>query len=474
MSKREGLVKKLTFAAVFVLFAAFAFAEDKEGIDLTIYNQNFGLVKVRRGIDIKEGISNVRFSDVASGIEPESVHFKSLTDPAGCVIQEQNYEYDLVSADKLLAKYIDKKIKIAAQNDKVYEGLLLSFDEGNIVIAQDNALSMVVRLDYIRQISFPELPEGLITKPTLMWQIANNKSGRHLVEVSYLTQGITWDVDYVAVTDKDDKSLDLSGWVTIDNKSGATYKDAGLKLIAGQVQRAQEERGARLMKLDAMKVAVSEPQFEEKAFFEYHMYTLQRKSTVKNNQTKQISLLSANNVPVKKLFIYDPVDYFGPYWYNYDDGQQGKEQKVKVKLELANSKKNNLGMPLPKGKVKVYKMDSDGSLQFIGEDKIYHTPKDEVIRLYLGDAFDVVGERRKTNYRQGNDWAEESFEISLRNHKETDIEVNVVEHMWRYSNWKITDKSQEFSKKDAQAIEFKVPVAKNSESKVAYTVKYWW
>ncbi|MBP7217122.1 MAG: DUF4139 domain-containing protein [Candidatus Omnitrophica bacterium] len=450
-------------------------AQEKEGIELTIYNQNFALVKDKRMLELKNGVNNIRFSDVAAQIEPTSVHFKSLTDPLGCMIQEQNYEYDLVSADKLLKKYIDKSVNLVAKEGKSYSGSLMSYDGEHIVLSSSGALSMISRKDNIREISFPDLPEGLITKPTLMWQLANNKAGAHLTEVSYLTQGIGWEADYVLVTDKDDKSVDLSGWVTIDNKCGASFKDASLKLIAGEVKRAQEETGMprRAMKMVYEDVA-SVPQFSEQSFFEYHLYTLQRKATVKDNQTKQISLLSANSVPVKKLFIFDPVDYYGWYWYQYDDQQGKKEQKVKVKLELKNSKDNKLGMPLPKGKVKVYKKDSEGSLQFIGEDSIDHTPKDETIRLYLGDAFDVVGERKKINYRQGNDWAEESFEISLRNHKESAIEVNVVERMWRHANWKIIAQSHQFTKKDAQAIEFKVPVAKDAETKITYTVRYWW
>jgi hypothetical protein len=462
----------LFLACLFI--ASSAFAQEKEGVEVTIYNQNFGLVKDRRNLDFTSGVNNIRFSDVAAAIEPESVHFKSLTNPLGCVIQEQNYEYDLVSADKLLSKYIDKKIKVVTKDDKVYEGTLMSYDADQAVILSGNGLSMVARKDNIRDISFPELPEGLITKPTLMWQIANDKAGKQLTEVSYLTNNITWSADYVVVADKDDKFIDLAGWVTVDNKSGAAYKDASLKLIAGEVHRAPQEQGRfdkRVYAAQAMEAAA--PQFEEKAFFEYHMYTLQRKTTVKDNQTKQIALLSANNVPVKKLFIFDPVDYYGWYWYNYE-GSQPKEQKVKVKIEIANTKQNNLGMPLPKGKIKVYKQDSDGSLQFIGEDAIDHTPKDEKIRLYLGDAFDVVAERKKINYRQGEKWAEETFEISLRNHKESDIEVNVVERMWRYANWKITDKSHEFIKKDAQKVEFNVPVPKDGETKITYTVKYWW
>jgi len=468
----------LLLAAILIISTAFVFAEEKEGIELTIYNQNFGLVKDRRLLKLNGGISDIRFSDVAAQIEPTSVHFKSLTAAAGCVIQEQNYEYDLVSADKLLRKYIDKKIKIITKDDKAYEGVLMSYDGENIVIMQNNILSMVCRKDNIRDVSFPELPEGLITKPTLMWQISNDKAGSHLTEVSYLTQGINWNADYVVVTDKDDKKIDLSGWVTIDNKSGASYKDASLKLIAGDVHRVQPEAQmvVRLNMVREEKELGDVSQFVEKAFFEYHLYTLQRKTTVKDNQTKQISLLSANNVPVEKVFIYDPVDYFGWNWYYYEQRQKSKEQKIKVKLLLTNSKQYNLGMPLPKGKVKVYKKDSDGSLQFIGEDQIDHTPKDEQIKLYLGEAFDVVGERKKIDYREDHlaRWAEESFEVSLRNHKDSNIEVSVVEHLWRYTNWKIVVQSHEFTKKDAQTIEFKVPVAKDGETKVTYTVKYWW
>ncbi|MDD4954767.1 MAG: DUF4139 domain-containing protein [Candidatus Omnitrophica bacterium] len=461
--------------AVFVLGFIFCFCASAQEVELTVYNQNFALVKDQRNLDLKKGVNKVDFKDVASLIEPTSVHFVSLTAPDACYILEQNYEYDLVSSDKLLSKYIDKNIKIVTKDAKTYEGILSSYDAGNIVISGADGLSMIVRPDNINQISFDKLPEGLITKPTLVWEIQNNKEGKHLTEVSYLTNGISWLAEYVTVLDKDDNKISLDGWVSINNTSGATYKNSKLKLIAGDVKRVRERYD--LLQASAMGMVeekAAAPQFQEKSFFEYHMYTLQRKATVKNNQIKQISLLSANNVPVKKLFVYDPVDYYGWNWYYYEDNKTTKEQKIKVKIELTNSKQNNLGMPLPKGKVKVYKKDDDGSLQFIGEDQIDHTPKDETIKLYLGDAFDVVGERKKMNFREGDHWAEETFEISLRNHKDSDIEVNVIEHMWRYSNWKIINKSHEFTKKDARTIEFKPPVAKNGETKVTYTVRYWW
>jgi len=459
---------------VFVFSFLFCFSAFTQEVELTVYNQNFALVKDQRSLDLKKGVNKVDFKDVASLIEPTSVHFVSLTAPDSCYILEQNYEYDLMSSDKLLSKYIDKNIKIVTKDAKTYEGVLSSFDAGNIVLSGENGLSMIVRPDNIAQISFDKTPEGLITKPTLVWEIENEKAGKHLTEVSYLTGGVNWLAEYVTVLDKDDKKISLDGWVSMNNVSGVSYKNAKLKLIAGDVRRVQPQFNmVRASKLEVAQEGKA-LQFQEKAFFEYHMYTLQRKATLKNNQIKQISLLSANNVPVKKLFVYDPVDYYGWNWYYYENDKTTKEQKVKVKIEITNSKQNNLGMPLPKGKVKVYKKDDDGSLQFVGEDQIDHTPKDETIKLYLGDAFDVVGERKKTNFREGDHWAEESFEISLRNHKESDIEVNVIEHMWRYSNWKVTNKSHEFTKKDAQTIEFKVPVVKNGETKVIYTVRYWW
>ncbi|MFH1655096.1 MAG: DUF4139 domain-containing protein [Candidatus Omnitrophota bacterium] len=464
----------LVFVAIFLL-VSWTFAETKdEGVDLTIYNQNFGLVKDRRNLKIEKGVSQIRFQDVASRIEPTSVHFKSITSPESCVIQEQNYEYDLVNASKLLSKYIDEKIKILTEDGSTYEGILMSYDNDNIIISnpRDKSLNMISRKDNIKDISFTELPEGLITKPTLMWQIYNKKAGKHLTEVSYLTKGINWLCDYVVVADKDDKNIDLSGWVTIDNKSGTTYKDAGLKLIAGEVHRAEEPSVHDKFGAMNMMREKAAPEFEEKAFFEYHMYTLQRRTTVKDNQTKQITLLTANDVPVKKLFIFDPAKDYG--WYYYQEAKTTKEQKIKVKLEIENSKKNNLGMPLPKGKIKVYKKDVDGALEFIGEDAIDHTPKDEKIRLVLGEAFDVVGERTKTDYKDLHKAAEETYEISLRNHKDENIEVIVIEHLWRYSNWKILSTTHNFTKKDAQTIEFKVPVPKNGETKIIYTVHYWW
>ncbi len=448
----------------------------EEGLDLTIYNQNFAFVKDRRTMDLKKGMNEIRFSEIASGIEPASVHFLSLTAPDSCVIQEQNYEYDLVGSDKLLSKYIDKNIKVLSKDGSTYDGTLMSYDGNGLILSnkETKGLTMIKVADNIKNIDFTELPEGLITKPTLMWKIANDKAGQHLTEVSYLTSGVNWNADYVAVIDQEDSKMDLDGWVTINNQSGTAYKNAGLKLIAGDVRRATPQylrkSMPQLASMDMREAAA--PQFSEKAFFEYHIYALQHRTTVGNNQSKQISLLNAFNAPLKKLFIFDPSE--DNEWYMYREGNNSKEQKVKVKLEVVNSEANHLGMPLPAGKIKVYKKDTDGKLEFIGEDQIDHTPKDEKIRLYLGDAFDVVGERKRMDFKQYGRAVDETIEISLRNHKEQDIEVVVQEHLWRYINWSISQSSHDYKKTDAQSVEFKIPVPKNAEVKVTYTVHYTW
>lgn len=463
-------MKKLVLVILSLLFATSVFAQGS--VEVTIYNQNFALVKDQRYLEFDKGINKIEFKDVAALIEPTSVHFVSVTSPASCNILEQNYEYDLVNASKLLFKYIDKKIKVVTKEGDVYDGTLLSYDEGQLVIQTSNGLAMIARPENIKQIAFDKLPEGLITKPTLIWLIESKNRGKQLTEVSYLTNGVNWYCEYVAVLDKDDKNLDLDGWVSIDNKCGATYEDAKLKLIAGEVKRAQDKLRYEA-KGEVMLREAEAPQFEEKAFFEYHMYTLQRTTTLKDNQTKQVSLLNAAGVPIKKEFIFDPSK--GQYhWWYYSDNKETLKEKIRVELEFVNSKNNNLGMPLPKGKVKVYKKDTDGSLQFIGEDAIDHTPKDEKLRLYVGDAFDIVGERTRKDFKTEYRTAYETFEIVLRNHKDEDVEVKVDEKLWRYTSWEIVKTSADYEKKDATTIEYLAKVPKNGEVKVTYTVKYWW
>ncbi|MFH0797024.1 MAG: DUF4139 domain-containing protein [Candidatus Omnitrophota bacterium] len=446
---------------------------ERKDVSLTVYNQNFALVRDVRLLELKEGINTVRFEDIASQIDATSVHFNSLTDPAGCSILEQNFEYDLVSADKLLRKYIDKEIRVVTRDNNLYEGFLSSYDGQQLVLAKtpDKGPLFIVNRENVRNIEFPQLPEGLITKPTLVWSIFNEKSRQHQVELSYLTNGMNWSADYVASVSKDEKNISLNGWVTINNNSGTGYENANLKLIAGDVHRVTEQprnrREDAMLETKAMGGAPA--QFEEKSFFEYHLYTLQRRTDLKNNQTKQITLFTAPQVPVEKVYNYDGALY---RWYYYNDWQkQTCNKKVAVNLEFKNSEKNGLGIPLPKGKVRVYKADTDDTLQFIGEDRIDHTPKDEKITLFLGNAFDIVGERKVTDHKIiTSNVYRDSYEITLRNHKKEPVTVNVIEHQW--ADWKILESSHKYQKKDAVTAEFNIPVPKDGEVKLDYTAEY--
>ena len=480
MKLRSLMMILLTFALATTAFAAPE--KQEEGIALTIYNQNFGVVREKRNVDVKEKTGTIQFTDVASQIDGTSVQFKSLTDPDATVL-EQNYEYDLVSADKLLEKYIDKQITVLTKDGSRYSGSLQSFDSNQLVIRQEGEKSgivMVQRGDNVKDIQFGALPEGLITKPTLVWKLATEKVGQQLIEVAYQTAGINWQADYNAILNPNDTKLDLGGWVTINNQSGATYKDAKLKLIAGDVRRVQQPQPMFMAGAMRKMAVVNEPAFEEKAFFEYHLYTLGRPATVAQNQTKQIELLKAADVPVKKVFLYDGAPQYRFYGGLNEDanyGSEGGNKKVNVVVEVKNSKENNLGMALPKGKMRLYKRDeADGSLEFIGEDEIDHTPKDETIKLHIGDAFDIVGERKRTDFHVDANAhvITESFEIRVRNHKAEPVEVLVKETLYRWNNWEITESNQKWTKYDSNTIHFPVKVDKDGEQVITYTVRYTW
>ena len=479
-------LRKLATISAVLCFACTLCAADKpeEGVALTIYNQNFGVVRERRNVNIAEKLGTIRFTDVAAQIDGTSVSFKSLTDPDATVL-EQNYEYDLVSADKLLQKYIDKPITVLTKDGSRYSGNLLSFDANQLVIRQygeKGDLAMVQRGDNVKDVEFSALPEGLITKPTLVWKLATEKVGQQLIEVAYQTAGINWQSDYNAVLNADDTHLDLSGWVTINNQSGATYKDAKLKLIAGDVRRVQLPHTMRMAgkAMQGMLTDEARGGFEEKAFFEYHLYTLGRSTTVADNQTKQIELLKTADVPVKKVFLYEGAPQYRWYGGLVTDAGYGSEEgnkKVNVIIELKNSQDNHMGMPLPKGKVRLYKRDpADASLEFIGEDQIDHTPKDETVKLHIGDAFDIVGERKRTDFHvdTGGHVMTESFEIRVRNHKTEAVDVLVKEPLYRWNNWEITQASAKWTKYDSSTIHFPVTVAKDGEQVVTYTVRYTW
>jgi len=372
--------------------------DDQAGVALTIYNANIGLVKDQRRIKLFKGTGSLRFMDVSSQIIPTSVQIKSLVDPETLRVLEQNYEYDLLNPQKLLDKYVGKEVKLYIRNpyterEEVVAATLLSNNGQPIFKIGDE-----ITFGHPGRIVFPGVPEDLNAKPTLVWMIENGLTSAQKIEASYLTSGINWHSDYVVILNEKDDKADLSGWVTIDNHSGATYKNAKLKLVAGDINQVKDEveYGSKMMRIAQAAAKADAPQFKEDSFLEYHIYTLDRPATVKDNQTKQISLVAANDIPVKKELLYSGAKYY--YYDRY--GDVISNQKVGVFVEIQNRREHNLGIPLPKGTVRVYKADKEGSLQFAGEDRIDHTPKDEKVRIKIGDAFDVVGSRKQTDWKK--------------------------------------------------------------------------
>jgi hypothetical protein len=436
--------------------------ESQRDLMVTIYNGNLGLVKDTREARLPAGMSEVQFADVAAQIDPTSVHLKSLTDPAGLRILEQNYEYDLLSAQKLLEKYVGRKVRLYQGNGSFLEATLLSTDGPVYDINGE------IHMGHHGQVVFPSLPENLVSKPTLLWLLRNGAATPQRIEASYLTGGITWKADYVVLLNAADDRADLTGWVTIDNKSGATYKDAALKLVAGDVNRAREERTRQALEV-ASKAAAAAPasrDFVSEGFFEYHLYTLDGRTTIKDKQTKQLTLMTAAGVPVRKeLAFFGARDY-----YRSQYGTPMSNQKVSVFVELTNTKANNLGVPLPKGKIRVYKADTSGSQQLVGEDWIDHTPRDERVRIKMGEAFDVVGERTQRDWKKiGGSIYEVEWEISLRNHKKEDVVVSVIEPI--PGDWEVLRESQPHEKLEAHTLRYQVPVPREGAAKLTYRVR---
>ena len=457
-----------------------------QGVPNAMAVPGYALVRDDREVKIKQGRSQLSFTDVAALIDPTTVTFTSLTDPATRVL-EQNFQFDLVSTQKLLLKFIDKQITVDKPNGNTVTpitGTLLSATDGIVLRGSDGSIYSLPAYNSVR---FPDLPGGLNTRPTLVWDIQSPAGGTHQARVTYQTGGITWWADYNLIfnegADANSGLLDLSAWVSIINQSGATYSDAKLKLIAGDVHRVQPEMEGRMFRREVMMKAAEAPAeagFVQKDFFEFHLYTLGRKTTLPNNSTKQIELFDqARQIPAKKVLLY-----FGavqPYFYPspYTDRNMGVEmnKKVDVYLEFKNDKQFGLGVPLPAGRLRVSQLDkADGSLEFIGEDKIDHTPKDEQVRVKLGSAFDVVGERRQVNFSVDTTakWMEEEIEVKLHNHKPQPVDVVVKENLYRWSNWKILTQTHKYDKEDARTINFPVKVAKDGTTVVRYRVRYTW
>jgi hypothetical protein len=441
-----------------ILLVLFLYGGLSAELAVTVYNQNLALVKDKRALEFEKGRFEYSLTNVPSQIDPTSVHFKLLRNKDDAALLEQNYRYDLVGFGKIMEKYLDKEIEMIHENGIVYSGTLLAFDGKTVTLLKPSGALEVLVTEKVTKFDFPTLPEGLITKPTLVWLFDSELTGKQEAEISYMTKGMDWHAEYVGVVSEDEKMLDLAAWVSVENNSGATYKDAKLKLVAGDVNIIQPQiRGLGRMEKEMYADFAAAPGFEEKAFFEYHLYTLPRATDLANNEIKQISLFEPATTPVTKKYVYE--------------GSSGNND-VKVNLQFVNSKQNGLGMPMPAGKVRVMKRDTDGSMEFIGENMIDHTPRDEKLELYMGNAFDLVGERVVKDTRKISQYVQENdIEVKLRNRKEDEtVEIIVRERIYS-RDWRILKSNFEYEKIDARTLEFKIPVKPGEEIVLSYTVR---
>jgi hypothetical protein len=451
----------------------------EDDIALAIYNQGTALVQDRRTFRFQEGLTTINFTDVAASIDPTSVNFVSLTDPLNTIVLEQNYVYDLVGSEALFQRYLDQEVRMTLNDGTEYAGILLSARNGSVIIErQRDSVVILLEMGDIRDVRFPALPEGLITRPTLRWLVQSPTTGDQQVELTYLTGGINWTADYNLLLGAANSTLDLNGWVTINNNSGAAYDNALVKLIAGDVNRIPEPELRALAYEESLDMALAAPTAgaTQREFFEYQLYEINRRVTVGNNETKQVEFVSGAGVPSNTFFVYDgslPFYGYGSPIFDQAYGQTGITD-VQNYLEFSTDEDGGLGADLPAGRVRVYQADVDGAALLIGENQIDHTPQGEDVTLYLGNAFDLVGERTQTEFEIiSNTVIEETFEIKLRNRKDNEtVEIRVPERLYRWSNWEIIDTSDDFEKINSNSIEFRVLVEPGEERIISYKVRY--
>ncbi len=454
MPSAKNMMTKLIVTLVGIMFMSTASASD---IALTVYNSDLGVVREVRNLTFEEGNGRVAFTDVAAKIDATSVSFKMADTTLAVAILEQNYAYDLVSPDKIYQKYIDKTIDIVTEQGELFSGTLLSFGGGYLVIQSTDGRIKSIATGQVRDVTFPELPEGLITRPTLFWLYTSEYEGAADAIVSYQTSGIKWQAEYVGILGSDEKSMDLTGWVSIDNRSGKTYRDAKLKVIAGDIARVDDRRrGPQLAETDFMTMTPKAAGFEEKAFFEYHMYTLPRKATIADNEIKQVTMFETAHASVKKELRYNAEPHM---------------KNVLVYLKTRNAEDDGLGMPLPKGRVRIFQADTDDAMILLGEDMIDHTARNEEIKLRIGEAFDVVGETTIVNRRKISDKVDETdYRVEVRNQKRDDS-VTVVVHKSLGGFWEITTSSVDFIKKSANEVEWTLDIAADDKRVIDFTVR---
>ncbi|MGB9467522.1 MAG: DUF4139 domain-containing protein, partial [Candidatus Acidiferrum sp.] len=447
---------------------------DQTDLNVTVYNSNIALVRDVRNLSLPGGNFRLKFMDIAATVNPATVHFRSLTDPEKLGVIEQNYEYDLLEPAKLLHKYVGKEItliRVSQDNGTTrreeIKATLLSDNNGQVwKIGND-----IVTGGYAESYRFPEVPANLYDRPTLLMSLENTGSRKQQIEASYLASNLSWNSDYVLTVARDDKAADLDGWVTLVNNSGTAFHNARLQLVAGDLNRIPESRmRADIAREMVMNKAAAAPQFQQENFSEYHLYTLGRRTSVEDKETKQISLLQGSGVPVEKIFVVNGQNY---YYHNRQNPGSPLKDAVMVYYKFKNDEKAGLGIPLPAGNVRVYQKDSKGGILFVGEDRIDHTPKDENISVHIGNAFDVVCERKQTDYKSiaSNTW-EMEFEITLRNHKDTPITVQVNEPVG--GDWEMLNSTYKYTKTSAWAAQFNVPVDKNGTSVLRYRIRAHW
>ena len=452
--------------------------ESRESASLTVYNGGFAVVREVRTVPLSRGLVSVRFEGVPSRIDPTSLSLASLSQPGSVSVREQNYQYNLVSTQSVLDAAVGQRIRLVRQiGERVVseEGVLISQPgQGRIVRLDDGR----VLVDPDGTIELTSLPDGLLSRPSLLWQLQSTAQGPQRIEARYLTDGITWKADYVAVVNDDETALDLTGWVTLDNQSGAAYRGAALQLIAGDVRRVQPQQPRyrdQGMVYDAVAVQAASAPTEE-AFFEYHLYTFPTPTDIAERETKQMELLAAQNVGTARRLVVDASGSYFPFYRPVRPGASGEERSAAVVMTLANTEANRMGMPLPAGTVRVYKADARGNLQFLGEDRIEHTPRGETLRLYVGDAFDVVATRRVVQERRISDNEREvTVEIEVRNRKTTAAEVDVVERAF-YGEWRITSATVDGQPKaaerlDARTAQWPIRMAAETTATVRYTAR---
>ena len=446
---------------------------DQTDLSVTVYNSNIALVRDVRNLTVPNGLFRLKLMDIAATVNPATVHFRSLNEPDKLSVIEQNYEYDLLEPAKLLHKYVGKEVTLT--RSYMENGTTKREDIKATLLADNNGPVWKIGNDivtgmYGETYRFPEVPANLFDRPTLLMSLENSGSRKQQIEASYLAGNLSWNSDYVLTVGREDKAADLDGWVTLVNNSGTAFHNARLQLVAGDLNRIQPAVAGNMVRDMAMAKAARAEQFAQENFSEYHLYTLGRKTSVEDKETKQISLLQGSGIPVAKHFVVNGQNF---YYHNQQNPGSPLKDNVMVFYKFKNDEKSGLGMPMPAGNVRVYQKDSKGNILFVGEDRIDHTPKDEMLSIHIGNAFDVISERKQTDYKRvdTHTW-EMEFEITLRNHKDSPITVEVNEPIG--GDWEMVNSSYKYTKTAAWAAQFNVPVAANGTSVLKYRIRAHW